>query len=92
MTILRSYNFKKNSLELNGDNVLLRPPQYSDWIDWSKVREVNKLYLQPWEPISYHGELERRSKVKTVRMFEKLSTNHEAYSFLIFKNENTEFI
>ena len=25
-------------------------------------------------------------------MFEKLSTNDEAYSFLIFKNENTEFI
>jgi ribosomal-protein-alanine N-acetyltransferase len=92
MTILRSYNFKKNSLELNGDNVLLRPPQYSDWIDWSKVREVNKLYLQPWEPLWSPGELERSSFVKRVRMFEKLSTNDEAYSFLIFKNENTEFI
>lgn len=92
MTILRSYKYKKNSLELNGDNVLLRPPQYSDWIDWSKVREVNKLYLQPWEPLWSPGELERSSFVKRVRMFEKLSTNDEAYSFLIFKNENTEFI
>ena len=92
MTILRSYNFKKNSLELYGDNILLRPPQYSDWINWSKVREVNKLYLQPWEPLWSPGELERSSFVKRVRMFEKLSTNDEAYSFLIFKNENTEFI
>ena len=64
MTILRSYNFKKNSLELNGDNVSLRPPQYSDWTDWSKVREVNKLYLQPWEPLWSPGELERSSFVK----------------------------
>ena len=92
MTILRSYNFKKNSLELNGDNVLLRPPQYSDWTDWSKVREKNKLYLQPWEPLWSPGELERSSFVKRVRMFEKFSTNDEAYSFLIFKNENAEFI
>ena len=92
MTILRSYNFKKNSLELNGDNVLLRPPQYSDWTNWSKVRKKNKLYLQPWEPLWSPGELERSSFVKRVRMFEKFSTNDEAYSFLIFKNENTEFI
>tara|TARA_B100001063_G_C16560286_1_gene450607 strand:- start:117 stop:710 length:594 start_codon:yes stop_codon:yes gene_type:complete len=92
MTILRSYNFKKNSLELNGDNVLLRPPQYSDWTNWSKVREKNKLYLQPWEPLWSPGELERSSFVKRVRMFEKFSTNDEAYSFLIFKNENAEFI
>ena len=92
MTILRSYNFKKNSLELNGDNVLLRPPQYSDWTNWSKVREKNKLYLQPWEPLWSPGELERSSFVKRVRMFEKFSTNDEAYSFLIFKNENVEFI
>jgi ribosomal-protein-alanine N-acetyltransferase len=92
MTILRSYNFKKNSLELNGDNVLLRPPQYRDWTDWSKVREKNKLYLQPWEPLWSPGELERSSFVKRVRMFEKFSTNDEAYSFLIFKNENAEFI
>ena len=92
MTILRSYNFKKNSLELNGDNVLLRPPLYSDWTNWSKVREKNKLYLQPWEPLWSPGELERSSFVKRVRMFEKFSTNDEAYSFLIFKNEYAEFI
>ena len=92
MLIINANSLKKNTLEIIGKKVLLRPPQYNDWNSWSKVREKNKFYLQPWEPKWSLAELERSSFVKRVRMFDKFIQNDQAYSFLIFKNDSLEFI
>ena len=83
---------KKNLFEITGQKVILRPPQYSDWKAWADERKKNKLYLQPWEPLWSINELERSSFVKRVRMFERLSHNDQAYSFLIFTSDNEDFI
>ena len=92
MSFLNSYSLKKNLFEITGQKVILRPPQYSDWKAWADERKKNKLYLQPWEPLWSINELERSSFVKRVRMFERLSHNDQAYSFLIFKSDNEDFI
>ena len=92
MSFLNAYSLKKNLFEITGRKVILRPPQYSDWKAWADERKKNKLYLQPWEPLWSINELERSSFVKRVRMFERLSHNDQAYSFLIFTSDNEEFI
>ena len=92
MSFLNAYSLKKNLFEITGQKVILRPPQYSDWKAWADERKKNKLYLQPWEPLWSINELERSSFVKRVRMFERLSHNDQAYSFLIFKSDNEDFI
>ena len=92
MSFLNSYSLKKNLFEITGRKVILRPPQYSDWKAWADERKKNKLYLQPWEPLWSINELERSSFVKRVRMFERLSHNDQAYSFLIFTSDNEDFI
>lgn len=92
MSFLNAYSLKKNQFEITGQKVILRPPQYSDWKVWADERKKNKLYLQPWEPLWSINELERSSFVKRVRMFERLSHNDQAYSFLIFTSDNEDFI
>ena len=92
MSFLNAYSLKKNLFEITGQKVLLRPPQYSDWRSWADERKKNELYLQPWEPLWSINELERSSFVKRVRMFERLSHNDQAYSFLIFKSDSEDFI
>lgn len=92
MSFLNAYSLKKNQFEITGQKVTLRPPQYSDWKAWADERKKNKLYLQPWEPLWSINELERSSFVKRVRMFERLSHNDQAYSFLIFTSDNEDFI
>jgi len=92
MSFLNAYSLKKNLFEITGQKIILRPPQYSDWKAWADERKKNKLYLQPWEPLWSINELERSSFVKRVRMFERLSHNDQAYSFLIFKSDNEDFI
>ena len=92
MSFLNAYSLKKNLFEITGQKVLLRPPQYSDWRTWADERKKNELYLQPWEPLWSINELERSSFVKRVRMFERLSHNDQAYSFLIFKSDSGDFI
>ena len=92
MSFLNAYSLKKNQFEITGQKVILRPPQYSDWKVWADERKKNKLYLQPWEPLWSINELERSSFVKRVRMFERLSHNDQAYSFLIYKSDNEDFI
>ena len=92
MSFLNAYSLKKNLFEITGQKVILRPPQYSDWKAWADERKKNKLYLQPWEPLWSINELERSSFVKRVRMFERLSHNDQAYSFLIFTSDNEDFI
>ena len=92
MSFLNAYSLKKNQFEIIGQKVTLRPPQYSDWKAWADERKKNKLYLQPWEPLWSINELERSSFVKRVRMFERLSHNDQAYSFLIYKSDNEDFI
>ena len=92
MSFLNAYSLKKNLFQITGQKVILRPPQYSDWKAWADERKKNKLYLQPWEPLWSINELERSSFVKRVRMFERLSHNDQAYSFLIFTSDNEDFI
>ena len=92
MSFLNAYSLKKNLFEITGQKIILRPPQYSDWKAWADERKKNKLYLQPWEPLWSINELERSSFVKRVRMFERLSHNDQAYSFLIFTSDNEDFI
>ena len=64
MSFLTTYYPKRIEFELKGKNVFLRPPEYKDWKAWSSLKEKNKFYLKPWEPLWSSSELERSSFVK----------------------------
>mgnify|MGYP001301126251 FL=1 len=92
MSFLAAHYPKKISFLHQGGNVFLRPPEYKDWQEWSKLRKENMSYLKPWEPTWNIHELERNHFVKRIRFFDKLSVNDEAYSFLIFEKSNLQLI
>ena len=92
MSFLTTYYPKRIEFELKGKNVFLRPPEYKDWKAWSSLKEKNKFYLKPWEPLWSPSELERSSFVKRVRFFEKLALDDSAYSFLIFESKTKNLI
>ena len=92
MSFLATYYPKKISFKQQGKNVVLRPPEYKDWQDWSQLRKENMSYLKPWEPTWNIHELERSHFVKRIRLFEKLSINGEAYSFLIFEKPKLQLV
>lgn len=33
-----------------GHGLLLRAPQMPDYVQWSELREMSRLFLTPWEP------------------------------------------
>ena len=92
MTILRSFQSKKESMVLYGNKVFLRAPEFRDWREWSELRKFNMEYLKPWEPAWSPYELERGYFVKRVKFFDKLSNRDKAYSFLIFLNDKNKLI
>jgi len=92
MTILRSFQSKKESMVLYGNKVFLRAPEFRDWREWSELRKFNMEYLKPWEPAWSPYELERGYFVKRVKFFDKLSNRDKGFSFLIFLNDKNKLI
>ena len=92
MSFLSSYSYKKASRSLEGDRIILRPPEYGDWKQWSDQRKKDMAYLKPWEPSWSPNDLERSSFLRRVRAFEKLMINDEAYPFLIFEKNKEKLI
>ncbi|NRA99762.1 MAG: GNAT family N-acetyltransferase [Rhodobacteraceae bacterium] len=52
---------RRRRTRIETERLTLRPPQHSDYRDWSAVREQNADFLVPWEPAWTPDHLSRRS-------------------------------
>ena len=63
--------FRRDSLRLVGEKVVLRPPQPTDYREWAMLRQESRSFLEPWEPRWATDELERsgwRNRINRYRM------------------------
>jgi [ribosomal protein S5]-alanine N-acetyltransferase len=68
-----------------GHGLLLRPPQMSDFPQWSKLREDSRAFLTPWEPIWPSDDLTRAGFRRRLRRYAEDITADRAYPFLVFR-------
>lgn len=82
---------------LNGANIQLRAPRFSDRTQWNRVRAENKEWLSPWEaslPSSPVGAPASEFLTKRPSFYSMVrALNHEAhagrsYSFMIWHDKN----
>lgn len=59
MALFRLPTTTAPALAPRGHGLLLRAPQMPDYVQWSELREMSRLFLTPWEPIWPSDDLTR---------------------------------
>ena len=70
---------------LHGDGVLLRYPQMSDYMQWSRLRGESREFLAPWEPTWAADELSRGAFRRRLRRYQREIRGDLAYPFLLIR-------
>jgi [ribosomal protein S5]-alanine N-acetyltransferase len=70
---------------LQGDSVLLRYPQMSDFTVWAQLRSESREFLVPWEPTWAPDELSRSAFRRRLRRYQREIRNDLAYPFFLFR-------
>ncbi len=78
----------RRGMPIHGDGIYLRPAELRDYAQWSQLREQSRAFLTPWEPVWPSDDLTQQSFRYRVRRHTEEMARDEAYSFLIFKQED----
>lgn len=92
MAFLRSDRTQQHSAVLDGDGVVLRPPQISDYGPWAELRAASRVHLAPWEPKWVRDELSKSGFRRRLRFYEREARDDNGYAFLIFSTANEVLI
>jgi ribosomal-protein-alanine N-acetyltransferase len=80
------------ALELSAFNVVLRPPQPEDCVEWLGLREKNKRFLKYFEPAWLPDALSEDYFYRRLARQVRDWNSDRGYPFLIFKRETGELI
>lgn len=78
----------QSGLRLEGDGVVLRAPQYSDYEAWANLRLESQAHLRPWEPLWPADDLERGAFRRRLATYAREIDAGTAYPFFIFAPSN----
>jgi len=81
-----------STLQLEGENIFLRPPRTSDWSNWVQVRERNLAHLKPFEPRWTQDCLSKAYFKRRVSLQSLAWRNDNRYCFLIVSNDSEKLI
>ena len=70
---------------LQGDGVVLRYPQMSDYAAWAVLRNESREFLAPWEPVWAADELSRGAFRRRIRRYQREIRGDLAYPFFVFR-------
>ena len=73
---------------VRGEGVYLRPPVMRDFDAWAELRAQSRAFLTPFEPAWPGDDLTRLSFRRRLRRNQHEIANDEAYSFLIFRDDD----
>ncbi len=74
----------ESGLRLDGGDVILRAPRFRDFEAWSALRVRSQAFLQPWEPLWPHDDLERGAFRRRLATYAREIDAGSAYPFFIF--------
>src|SRR5258707_12418388 len=85
MAFFRNTSFPETMPTIDGDRVVLRQPQMSDFPEWAALREKSRSFLEPWEPIWPADDLTRGAFRRRLKRYAEDQRTDQAYSFFIFR-------
>ena len=88
MALFRLPTSTAPALAPRGHGLLLRAPQMPDYVQWSELREMSRLFLTPWEPIWPSDDLTRSGFRRRLRRYAEDIAEDRAYPFLVFRESD----
>jgi [ribosomal protein S5]-alanine N-acetyltransferase len=89
MAFFRSVSLSEQLPAITAEQVVLRPPQMSDYLEWAALREASRDFLTPWEPTWPADDLTRASFRRRMKRYFEDQRGDLAYPFFIFRrNDN----
>jgi ribosomal-protein-alanine N-acetyltransferase len=88
MVFFRTAAFPEMLPAIEGEGVILRQPQVSDYPEWAALREKSRRFLEPWEPIWPADDLTRGAFRRRLKRYVEDQRSDQAYSFFIFRNND----
>jgi ribosomal-protein-alanine N-acetyltransferase len=88
MAFFRTINFTEPLPSIEGDGVVLRTPQMSDFDEWMALREASRNFLTPWEPTWPNDDLTRSAFRRRIKRYAEDLRSDQGYAFLISRNSD----
>jgi [ribosomal protein S5]-alanine N-acetyltransferase len=88
MAFFRTINFSEPLPTIAGDDVTLRTPQMTDYVEWAALREKSRDFLTPWEPTWPTDDLTRTAFRRRIRRYAEDLRTDQGYAFLITRNSD----
>src|SRR6201981_879301 len=92
MALFRLPSSGPAALAPRGSGLLLRAPQMSDFLQWAHLRETNRNYLTPWEPIWPSDDLTRAGFRRRLRRYAEDIAADRSYPFIVFREPDRAMI
>src|SRR5215469_12306443 len=92
MAFFRTVAFAETMPAIEGERVILRQPQMSDYSEWALLREKSREFLGPWEPIWPADDLTRGAFRRRLKRYAEDQRGDLAYAFLIFRNDDNAMV
>lgn len=77
---------------IRGDGLYLRPAASGDFFAWTRLREVSRAFLTPWEPVWPADDLTQSAFRRRLRRHAQEMADDLSYSFLIFRDADQELL
>lgn len=85
MAFFRTINFTEPLPSIEGDGLMLRTPQMTDYEEWSALREASRDFLVPWEPTWPDDDLTRGAFRRRIKRYTEDLRSDQGYAFLIVR-------
>ena len=85
MAFFRSVSFSEITPIIEGEGIVLRSPQMSDYEEWSGLRERSREFLTPWEPTWPIDDLTRGAYRRRLKRYAEDQRTDQSYAFFIFR-------
>jgi ribosomal-protein-alanine N-acetyltransferase len=83
MAFFRTSNFTEPLPSIEGEGVVLRTPQMTDFEEWAALREASRDFLNPWEPTWPDDDLTRGGFRRRIRRYAEDLRTDQGYAFVI---------
>jgi ribosomal-protein-alanine N-acetyltransferase len=89
MAFFRTVSFSEPLPAIEGDGVVLRTPQMTDFPEWTALREASRAFLVPWEPTWPSDDLTRAAFRRRLRRYAEDLRSDQSYAFFVFRQQDS---
>jgi ribosomal-protein-alanine N-acetyltransferase len=92
MAFFRTINFAEPLPIIEGDEVVLRTPQMTDFEEWAALREASRAFLTPWEPTWPVDDLTRAAFRRRIKRYAEDLRTDTGYAFVIARSSDSALV